>query len=425
MKINFAANYDLDLPDCKLDSIIYVFTQLMPLILTDLFHSILRTFADEYMAQNEKPFCCDKCGNRKRLIWKTRHGKETAVQTEFGKISLSQLQIQCKECGAKKYITRNLLGLEKWAVMSPRTRRILALVGSLTPFRVAEKITNMFGVKLGRMAIWRSVQQEAAGIEFGLDLDELPAGEADGTGIPSIGIKKRGRELKVFVQKKVGGGVRIAGLSIGKYDSGWDKLFKPLMSQLACFNQFLLVTDGDSSILKSLGNKLRIVYQRCLWHIPHQLKYCLWQDKVKHKSPEWQKVICKAIQICTVKYLPDCDVLLAAMINEKRAQLQELIDLCTVNGYERCAVYLNNAAPDMFNAISKKLQGKTTSLVERVMRIVNFRINVGKWSEKGALNVNTVRLAHYYNGFDVLAFDSTGIEVTRQHENCSCSRSTA
>ena len=55
----------------------------------------------------------------------------------------------------------------------------------------------------------------------------------------------------------------------------------------------------------------------------------------------------------------------------------------------------------MFTAFEKKLNGKTTSLVERVMRTVNLRINVGKWSTTGALNALKVRLAYYYNGFDV------------------------
>jgi hypothetical protein len=413
MKINFKIEYDLDLKDCSLDSIICLFTKLLPMILADLFNIVLLSFADECMAHDEKSFCCEHCGNTSWFIWKTRHGKPTTLQTVFGKIKINQLQVQCKHCKRKRFITRHFLNLEKRVITSSRTQRMLALIGSLTPFRVSEKITGMFGVKLGRMTVWRCVQKEADAIEFGLDREELPAGEADGTGIPTIGVKKRGRELKVFVQKKRGGGVRIAGLSIGNYDSGWDKLFKPLLSQFEYFSQFLLVTDGDSNTLKGLGNKVRIVYQRCLWHIPHQLKYCLWLDEVKHKSPEWLKVMCKSIQICTVKYVPACDILLTALINDKKQQLQDLIDHCIEKKYKRCAAYLLNAAPDMFRSIEKKLQGKTTSLVERVMRIVNFRIKVGKWSEKGALNVNKIRLAHYYNGFDVEPFDETGITIVK------------
>ena len=34
------------------------------------------------------------------------------------------------------------------------------------------------------------------------------------------------------------------------------------------------------------------------------------------------------------------------------------------------------------------------------MRTVNLRVNVGKWSTKGALNDIKIRLAYYYNGFN-------------------------
>ena len=54
----------------------------------------------------------------------------------------------------------------------------------------------------------------------------------------------------------------------------------------------------------------------------------------------------------------------------------------------------------MFTNFSKQWEGKTTSLIERVMRTVNLRVNVGKWSTKGVLNAVKVRLAYYYNGFN-------------------------
>ena len=73
----------------------------------------------------------------------------------------------------------------------------------------------------------------------------------------------------------------------------------------------------------------------------------------------------------------------------------------------------------MFKGIENKLQGKTTSLVEWVMRIVNFRINVGKWSEKDALNVNKIRLGYYYNGYDVEPFDDSGIVIQQKVRLCS------
>ena len=43
-----------------------------------------------------------------------------------------------------------------------------------------------------------------------------------------------------------------------------------------------------------------------------------------------------------------------------------------------------------------------TTKVERSMRTTNQRINVGQWSDAGALNVAKTRDAYYYNGISPL-----------------------
>ncbi|MCK5673424.1 MAG: hypothetical protein KAH95_08600 [Spirochaetales bacterium] len=353
------------------------------------------------MSLEKKPFKCDLCGNEHSFIWKTRKGKKTKILLIFGLALLNQLQVQCKTCGHKMNITRKLLDLAPRKKIPAQTIRKLGLIGALTTFRVAKKIVGMFGWELDKMTIWRSVQKLAKEIDFDLDLNEVAHGEADGTGIPIQGIKKRGKELKVFVQLKKTGGVRIAGLSIGNYDSQWEKLFGPLIPKLRQFKQFLLVTDGDTSILKPLEDKVEILFQRCLWHIPHQFKWYLWKDKVKRKSDEWIHSLCSLVDISVVRSLQDDDIITQNMIKLKKQKLNDLIQYCYDKGWKSCTTYLTNAAPDMFTAIENRLEGKTSSRVERVMRTVNLRINAGKWSTSGALNAMKIRLAYYYNGFDV------------------------
>jgi hypothetical protein len=171
---------------------------------------------------------------------------------------LHQLQVQCKECNRKMYITRQLLGLGRYKRIAPFIYRRLALVGVLTTFRAAEKIVKMFGWSLDKMSIWNAVQKVASEIEFKLDPSHLARGEADGTGIGIKGIKKRGKELKVFIQYKKGGGIRIAGLDIGNYNGSWDNLFRCSVEAFKRFKQgFLLVTDGDSAILSGIKDKVR------------------------------------------------------------------------------------------------------------------------------------------------------------------------
>ena len=399
MKITFICHYVVDLPDCKIDTITSAFKKLQCKIFSDLVMQVLDQFATQYMNQKKKPFSC-KCGNCNGFIWKTKNAKPTKIMTIFCEIILRQLQVKCQNCGAKKFITRELLEIAPRHKMSEMTKKAFALIGSLASFRVSEKIVGMFGIKLNKMAIWRSVQEVGKTIEFEIDTTESNEFEADGTGIPIQGIKKRGKELKVFIQKKISGGVRIAGLSLDNYHRGWDKLFQPLLEQLKEFKEVLILTDGDTSILDSLNN-ITIIVQRCLWHIPHQAKYTMWEDKIKRKSDVWLYILCKLYTLTSLPRLIYDDDEIATIIKQKKETLEKLITYCFENGYMKTYSYLLNAKPDMFTAFEKKLNGRTTSLVERVMRTVNLRINVGKWSSSGALNALKIRLAYYYNDFDV------------------------
>jgi len=397
--IDFDCQFKVHLKNSHISTILAAFAALLPELLRDFFQKVLVGFGEYAMALKKKPFTC-KCGNDADFIWKTRHGKKTKIHGFYRWLELQQLQVQCKRCGSKMYITRKLLGMAPMKRIAPEIYRKLGLLGSLTTFRVAEKIGGMFGWAVDKMTIWSAVQKTASEIDFKLDANELPHGEADGTGIGIKGIAKRGKELKVFIQYKQGGGVRVAGLDLGNYNGSWDKLFQNSIEVLKGFSQFLLLTDGDTAILDALKDKVKIIFQRCLWHIPHQAKYVLWQDKVKHKSAEWLYVISELMEICAIRPFVDCQQTIEMMVESKRKRLEKIIRYCRKNEYARTVSYLENARPDMFTALEKRLNGKTTSKVERVMRTVNMRVNVSKWSKAGALNVTKVRLAYYYNGFD-------------------------
>jgi len=374
--IDFYCQFKVHLKDSHISTILAGFGALLPQLLMDFFQKVLVGFGEYSMALKKKPFTC-KCGNDEDFIWKTRHGKKTKVHGFYCWIELQQLQVQCKHCGSKMNITRKLLGMEPMKRIASAVYRKLGLLGALTSFRVAEKIGGMFGWAVDKMTIWNAVQKTASEIDFKLDPKELPHGEADGTGIGIKGIAKRGKELKVFIQYIKGGGVRIAGLDIGNYNGSWDKLFQNSIEVFKSFSQFL-----------------------CLWHLPHQAKYVLWQDAVKRKSADWLYVISELMEICAIRPFVDCQQTIERMVESKRKRLDEIIKYCREQGYTRTVSYLENARPDMFTAVEKRLNGKTTSKVERVMRTVNMRASVSKWSKAGALNVTKVRLAYYYNGFD-------------------------
>lgn len=399
--IEFDCQFSVRIQSSGFASIMKAFLLLLPQLLEDFFQKVLVGCGEYEMSRERKSFACHRCGNQAEFIWKTRHGKATTILTWFRWISLKQLQVQCKQCGSKQYITRMLLGMEPMKRVPEETRRKLALIGALTSYRVSEKIGRMFGWAVDKMTIWKSVQQIGAKLEFVLDGNEQPRGEADGTGVGITGIAKRGKELKVLIQYKKGGGIRVAGIDIGNYNGSWEKLFQKSIEVIKGFKQpFLLLTDGDTSIFDSLKGQVTILIQRCLWHIPYQAQYVLWQDGVKRKSDEWLHVMAELLEICAIRNLVDCPDTIKAMIASKQKRLGKVIARCRKKKLRHMVTYLENARGDMFTAIENRLEGKTTSRVERLFRTVNMRVNVSKWSMGGALNVTKVRLAYYYNGFD-------------------------
>jgi len=101
------------------------------------------------------------------------------------------------------------------------------------------------------------------------------------------------------------------------------------------------------------------------------------------------------MEICAIRTLVDCPETIQAMIASKRQRLEQVIEFCRRKDYSYTASYLDNARGDLFTALENRLNGKSTSKVERVMRTVNMRVNISKWSAEGALNVIKVRLAYY------------------------------
>ena len=123
-----------------METIIACYKKLSILILAEVVMQILREFAIQYMNEKAQPFVCGGCGVDSNFIFKTKCGKDTTLTTIFGAIILGQ--VQCKSCGKKMNITRKLLGIEPGKRMSEGTKKIFALLGGLTSFRVSEKILN-------------------------------------------------------------------------------------------------------------------------------------------------------------------------------------------------------------------------------------------------------------------------------------------
>jgi hypothetical protein len=399
--LEFCIRINLTLTSCTLKEIIRSFKNAIGQVFQELVTEALIYFASRY---KDNGYLSAIFGSSE-IIWKSSKGfRLTTIHTIFGKIRVPQLQIKDKKTGKKHYITRFLLGIEPRKRIPQCTKEAWALTGALAPYRVAAKIISIFsGFKPTLMNIFRAVRSVGKEITFAVDPTESNVFEADGTGVPILKASKRGKELKILAQRKKTRGIRIAGIHLDHYKKGWGKLFSAIKEHIKVLGKVIIVTDGDVSILKGLGKKVSVIIQRCLWHIPHEVKYTLWRDKVKKKSAIWIKVLSEILDICRIRRITDekDETVLNRIIKMKLKALDKLIVYCREQKLTHTATFLQNCRGDLFSGVRRKIKGGTISLIERVMQTINQRINVGIWGHDGALCVAKIRAAYYYNGFDI------------------------
>ena len=214
--------------------------------------------------------------------------------------------------------------------------------------------------------------------------------ETDGTGIPTYNTGKRGSELKVVFRRTKLGKLYFAGISIGKYKDieNWKVAFTTAFCNL---KEIILASNCDCSMIKAAQIiKGNIIIQRDLWHVFHQMKYYLWQNKAT-----------KAQKNNLIKLVYKILILKVEFTSKKRLDIvRTIIQSLQKTNFTHTATYLSTAIEGFFTYEKYSNSNKYTSKTERSIRTINSRINVGKWSEEGALNIWKNRLLYYYNGIN-------------------------
>lgn len=332
------------------------------------------------------------------LTWKSLNGQlQTRLITTFGKIKIPQLQIYIHSPNKKKRsknITRLLLGVPSYQRIPCFVKEMMGMLSSLSSYRTAQScIDILWNWKFGLGSFRRAVSWLSERVTLGSRCGGTTEFVADGTGISTLKTGKRGSELKILAQWLLDGSLHVVSIGIGKYNSkaDWEVLFAPLLlvdeAQRKCLS---VLMDGCKSILagaQSVHKRIRI--QRDIWHICHQLKYYLWKDKVskEHKIALIKNVF-KAVNLSWRRSKSDCLELLASIIL-----------FCDRQGYQHCRGYLMGCAEHLFTHEEAQLEHQNSSQIERMMRTVNQRMDIGVWSDKGALAVCKIRLAYFYNGW--------------------------
>lgn len=398
-QINLRTNIQINVENCNFREITFLFLY----ALKDLFQEYVSEILVYYFEENYKNKRLSKLLGVQIIKKKTRN-KTTKFKTLFGDILVPQIQVRVVDFKGKQRqmsITRTLLGVSPMFQIPDFMKEIIAWIGSVSTFRVGHNIIGILSnFKCSLMSVWNSVQWRASRIKLELSLEGTNETQADGTGIPTVKTGKRGSELKKIFQIKKDGTLHLIGMTIGKYKNAndWDSIIREqLLAIINKFGKVFVVSDGDKSIIEtalSLGEKVKIQFD--IWHIFHQMKYYLWADGL---AKDYRSKI--------ISHFYKKTMLLKCSITKRDYFIKRYIYLLESSGFSKTASYLKTSMTYFYTHEKEGNSTLYTTKTERSMRTTNQRINVGVWSDDGALSVAKIRDAYYYNGISPLNWKNT------------------
>ncbi len=396
-QLNLETKLTINVSNCNFKTLTITFL----FALTSIFAEFITKVLLHYFEKHYQSGALLKILQVKKVMKKTIY-TQTKFKTLFGDILVPQIQVRVigfDGIERQMSITRILLGVTRKYQIPDFMKELMGWICSVSTFRVGHKIiSTLTNFQCSLMSIWNSVKWYAKTIKLKLSTDGTNEFEADGTGIPTRNSGKRGSELKKVFQKKENGKLHLVGLSIGKYKDkdGWlsafSELYTALESGLKKYLKIVLSSDGDLSITATATDiDKRIKIQKDKWHVFHQLKYYLWKDGVA-----------KELKNNIIAHFFKITMLSKRTIKKRNKRINRYISLLANMGYKSVAVYLQSSMDGFYTHETEGNTNIYTTKTERSMRTTNQRINVGVWSDDGALNVSKIRDSYYYNGISPL-----------------------
>jgi len=387
-------NLTFKVKNCNFKNITAVFLASLIELFSAFVSSVLLHYFEKYYQNGELVNMLNV-----RSIARKTVNNTTQFKTIFGNIRVPQIQIRVVDLDGKNRqmsITRILLGVSPKFQIPDFMKDIIGWIGAVATFRVGHNILGVLtNLKCSLMSVWQSIQWSAPKIQLELSPEGTNETLNDGTGIPTVDSGKRGSELKKIFQVKKDGKLHLIGMSIGAYKRAKDwksmmeKHFLVLIKQ---FGKVFVGTDGDKTIIntaRSISKKVKIQFD--IWHLFHQMKYYLRQDGVLKEDRS--KIISRFYKKT---------MLFKCSVKKRDIRIKRYISLLKVAGLTSTSTYLKSSMTYFYTFEKEGNTSLYTTKIERSMRTTNQRINVGRWSDQGSLNVAKTRDAYYYNGISPL-----------------------
>lgn len=313
------------------------------------------------------------CGGSGTL--QRRGSRARKLKTSSGILAFELRQLTCGDCG------RTWSPFAAWLGLKPRQRVCeeleRKLVEGVTEFSYGKTCAlggAWLGETLSPKTLHRFVQQRGSQVRF-TPAAECAVALADGTKVPA-GPGERGCEIRFSLQilgrdehhgrsrvRK-----RIAGWSVGA--GPWSRAIPAGVATRA------IVTDREQGLAELMQREHPGVFHgMCEWHLGHSLDHFLLLDKVKNEERK-QRVA----ELGRAVWGPAPER--AAAFQALRDALKDCAQASTMLGNVASYITSDHRPPE-----------RTTSVIEREMREINRRTDVGaRWTVQGVDNL--LRLRH-------------------------------
>jgi hypothetical protein len=352
--------------------------------------------------QREAPWECPDCGSNYDFQRRGSRERER-LRTGVGDVAFDLLQVTCQRCGKTFSPFAGLLNLERWQQSTTELQaQVVALPLEQGYGKALQASGNRLMSTVSAMTAHRWVQEKGQQVQIApsddwegatllFDGTKVKAGDNPRGVAVRLGIAVLGRDEKhgrpCLQTKLVAFGV----------NQPWRELLAPLQGT----NPERVLYDGE----EDLADALREIFpqakrQRCLWHLPRNLYWALYQDGWRKKQTKgWQKAVGQVI------HHPDLTP------QEAIRWMRKIIAQLRRRGGEHGAAYLETALDEtftyrqhpegLFHDRTNAALGQAmiaTSPVERQMRELNRRTDIGaRWSIPGVRHLLALRLTLAFN----------------------------
>lgn len=267
---------------------------------------VVLQLADVKGEKEERPRKCPYCSGEIFQRW----GR---VKKPIRDQQVQQVGVYRYRCGRCRRTFRDYPEGVDRADQSQRLRKLAALTWMLgLSYRGLVAVFAAFGVKIGRMSVWRDVQELAQSRQKACKWQPVRV-----LGVDGAYVRGWGETQPVLIAVDMGNGKPVA---IGKVDEKDPKAVKSFLEPLVQQMGVSVIVTDDLVSYKKVSEELDLTHQVCQFHLRRWVGRTLYELQTL-LPPEWQETLIEVKRLIA-ELPPDGDKRLVALwkkIPENRA----------------------------------------------------------------------------------------------------------